>query len=71
MHIRKIVTKKVQCTFHHLMEGEGFFFLNCFIAILKKVRICSSCIWLCHIMFCNDYILLCDFFMFKVLGLGF
>jgi len=58
-------------TFHHLMEAMGFCFKFFLLQYLKEVKVSNSCIWLCDLMFCNTYILLCGLFMSKVLKLRF
>jgi hypothetical protein len=53
------------------MQTMGFFVEIFLLQYLKVVRIYKICIWLCDFMFYNTYILFFEFFMFKVLGLGF
>jgi hypothetical protein len=52
------------------MEGVGFIFQFFLLQYLKKIKVYNNCIWLRDLMFYNTYILLCDFFMFKVLRLN-
>jgi hypothetical protein len=56
--------------FHHLMKATRFVFQFFLLQYLKEVRVSSSCIWLCDLLFCYTYILLWDFFTYKVLRLG-
>jgi hypothetical protein len=53
------------------MEIAGFFCQNLFIAIPETIKVRRNYIWLCDFMFCNTYILFFEFFMCKVLRLGF